>query len=197
MPRVRAADYDAKAQAIMDRAAALFARTGYPNAKMLDLARACGASKSMLYHYFPTKEDLLFSMLQEHLATLIAAIEQSGREAKTPAERLRSFVEVYTQRSAQARRRHMVAMNDVKFLPASRQSPLLDLEREVVGLLGGLLRQLNPRLHRALYKPYALLLIGMLNWTETWYRPKGTIGPQELSDRIWRLFLRGFPAEGQ
>jgi len=195
MPRVRAADYDAKAQGIMDCAAVLFARTGYPNAKMQDIARACEASKSMLYHYFPTKEDLLFSMLREHLEDLIAAIQGSGREAKSPAESLRSFVRVYTQRSAQARRRHIVAMNDVKFLPVSRQSPLLDLERKVIGLLSGLLRQLNPCLHRALYKPYALLLIGMLNWTETWYRPKGTIRPQELSDRIWRLFLRGFLAE--
>ncbi len=195
MPRVRAEDYDAKAQEIMDRAAVLFARTGYPNAKMQDIAKACGASKSMIYHYFPTKEDLLFSMLQEHLETLIAAIEDAGREAQSPAERVRSFVGVYTQRSAQARRRHMVAMNDVKFLRASRQSPLLALERKVIDLLSGFLRQLNPHLHRALYKPYALLLIGMLNWTETWYRPKGTIQPQELSERIWRLFVRGFVAE--
>ena len=57
MPRVRSDDYDAKSLSIMDSAAALFAKVGYPNAKMQDIAQACGATKSMLYHYFPTKAE--------------------------------------------------------------------------------------------------------------------------------------------
>ena len=59
MPRVRSDDYDTKSRAILDSAASLFAKVGYPNAKMQDIAQACGATKSMLYHYFPTKDDLL------------------------------------------------------------------------------------------------------------------------------------------
>ena len=44
MPRVRSDDYEAKSQAIMDCAAALFAKEGYPSAKMQDVAAACGAT---------------------------------------------------------------------------------------------------------------------------------------------------------
>src|SRR5664279_811352 len=63
MPRVRSDDYETKGNAILDCAAILFAREGYPSAKMQDIAVACGATKSMLYHYYPTKDDLLFAML--------------------------------------------------------------------------------------------------------------------------------------
>jgi AcrR family transcriptional regulator len=77
MPRVRSDDYDAKTHAILDSAAALFAKVGYPSAKMQDIAKACGASKSMLYHYFPTKDDLLYAMLEEHLQRVIVALEEA------------------------------------------------------------------------------------------------------------------------
>jgi AcrR family transcriptional regulator len=112
-------DYDAKTHAILDSAAALFAKVGYPSAKMQDIAKACGATKSMLYHYFPTKDDLLYAMLEEHLQRVIVALEEAlaGGPACTPHERFAAFVLAYTQKSAQSRRRHVSAMNDVKFLP--------------------------------------------------------------------------------
>lgn len=195
MPRIRSDDYDTKAQAIMDSAAAIFAREGYPAAKMQDVAKACGATKSMLYHYYPTKDDLLFAMLQEHLGRLIAAMEEALGSKASPRERLQSLIEVYTQKSSQSRRRHMVAMNDVKYLPKARQTILIQLQRQLTELVSQLLRELNPGLPDEVYKPYTMMLIGMLNWTDFWYRPNGTVKPQELCDRLTRLFLKGFLAE--
>lgn len=194
MPRIRSDDYDTKAQAIMDSAAAIFAREGYPAAKMQDVAKACGATKSMLYHYYPTKDDLLFAMLQEHLGRLIAAMEEALGSKASPRERLQSLIEVYTQKSSQSRRRHMVAMNDVKYLLKARQI-LIQLQRQLTELVSQLLRELNPGLPDEVYKPYTMMLIGMLNWTDFWYRPNGTVKPQELCDRLTRLFLKGFLAE--
>jgi AcrR family transcriptional regulator len=195
MPRVRSEDYGAKSQAIMDCAAVLFAKEGYPSAKMQDVAKACGATKSMLYHYFPTKDDLLFAMLKEHLERVIQGIDEAIGGAGTPRERLLAFVEAYTQKSAQSRRRHMVAMNDVKYLPRPKQAPLIALQREVTERLAVLLRELNPGLPDTAYKPYTMMLIGMLNWADFWYRPTGEMKPQELCDRMSRLFLKGFMAE--
>lgn len=195
MPRVRSDDYEAKSQSIMDCAAALFAKEGYPAAKMQDVAKACGATKSMLYHYFPTKDDLLFAMLNEHLQRLIQAVEEALASTDEPRERLRRLVEVYTQKSTQSRRRHMVAMNDVKFLPRAKQQPLIDLQRQLTHLVSQLLQHINPGLPEAVYKPYAMMLIGMLNWSDFWYKPSGPVKPAELCERMSRLFLTGFMAE--
>jgi AcrR family transcriptional regulator len=195
MPRVRADDYDTKSQSILDSAAALFASMGYPNAKMQDIAKACGASKSMLYHYYPTKDDLLFEMLEEHLLKLIDGIEEVIARSESSKECFTALIQVYAQKSAQSRRRHVTAMNDVKFLPKSMQTPLRGLEIKVTNLVVDVLRQQNQKLPDDVYKPYALLLIGMLNWTDTWYTPGGRMKPQELCERISRLFLKGFLAE--
>lgn len=195
MPRVRSDDYDAKSQAIMDCAAALFAKEGYPSAKMQDVAKACGATKSMLYHYYPTKDDLLYAMLTEHLERVIQGLEEAVATPGTPRDRLMALVQAYTQKSTQSRRRHMVAMQDVKYLPRPKQAPLLELQRKLTELVAALLRELNPGLPDDVYKPYTMMLIGMLNWTDMWYRPGGSMKPQELCDRLCRLFLKGFAAE--
>jgi AcrR family transcriptional regulator len=195
MPRVRSDDYDAKTHAILDSAAALFAKVGYPSAKMQDIAKACGASKSMLYHYFPTKDDLLFAMLEEHLQRVIVALEEALAAPAPPHDRFAAFVLAYTQKSAQSRRRHVSAMNDVKFLPKALQAPLLEHQSRVTDLAAQMLRSLKPGLADAVYKPYAMLLIGMLNWTDFWFRPGGPMKPAELCERITHLFLNGFLSE--
>ena len=105
------------------------------------------------------------------------------------------MVEAYTQKSTQSRRRHVVAMNDVKFLPKALQTPLIELQRQLTDLVAQLLRDLNPSLPDEVYKPYTMMLIGMLNWTDFWYSPSGPVKPQELCDRMSRLFLKGFLAE--
>jgi AcrR family transcriptional regulator len=195
MPRVRADDYDTKSRAILDSAAALFAKVGYPNAKMQDIAQACGATKSMLYHYFPTKDDLLFAMLEDHLERLIASVEETQDVSKSIKDRFLAFVETYAQKSAQSRRRHVIAMNDVKFLPKAQQTPLLALEKRVTAQVAAMLKELNPGLPRDVYKPYTMMLLGMLNWTDYWYKPGGTMKPAELCERMSRLFLKGFLSE--
>jgi AcrR family transcriptional regulator len=195
MPRVRSDDYEAKSQAIMDCAAALFAKEGYPSAKMQDVAAACGATKSMLYHYFPTKDDLLSAMLTEHLERVLQGIDEAIASKGSARERLLVLVETYTQKSAQSRRRHMIAMQDVKYLPKPKQAPLIELQRKLTDRVSELLKELNPNLPEGVYKPYTMMLIGMLNWTDMWYRTGGTMKPQELCDRMSRLFLKGFMAE--
>lgn len=195
MPRVRSDNYEAKSHAIMDSAAALFANEGYPSAKMQDIAKACGATKSMLYHYFPTKHDLLFAMLMEHLERVVSSVEEALSSPGTPRENLMAMVQTYTRKSAQSRRRHMIAMQDVKYLPRTKQLPLIELQRKLTNLVADLLREVNPGLPDNVYKPYTMMLLGLLNWTDVWYSPNGPIKPDELCERITRLFLRGFLVE--
>jgi AcrR family transcriptional regulator len=195
MPRARSDSYEAKSQAIMNCAAALFAKEGFPSARMYDMAKACGATKSMLYHYFPTKDDLLFAMLAEHLESVIQGVDDAVAGPGQPGERLMVMVQSFIQKSAQSSRRHVIAMQDGKYLPKSMQKPLHELQRRVTLRVADLLHELNPGLPEETYKPYTMMLIGILNWTDTWYRPSGPMKSQELCDRISRLFLKGFLAE--
>lgn len=195
MSRVRADDYQAKSKVILDQAAALFSEVGFPQAKLQDVAALCGATKSMLYHYFPNKDVLLLALLSEHLERLAADLDHVVEQPLPPEDRFRLLVRTYVLKSAQSRQRHVTAMNDVKYLPPEMRRKVEILEKGVVDRVTRILVDLHPRLDTPHYKPYALLLLGMLNWTDLWYKSAGPMSEDELCERISRLFLTGILAQ--
>ena len=68
-------DYDKRREAILAAAAQLYARKGFPGASVAALAKACRTSKSLIYHYFPSKDDILYAVMAEHLDALTEAAE--------------------------------------------------------------------------------------------------------------------------
>jgi AcrR family transcriptional regulator len=147
----------------------------------------------MLYHYFPSKDDVLYALLHEHLQSTIDAIEQID-PARSPEERFRLLIEMYIQKSTQTRTRHVVAMNDVKYLSGAPLKKILELERQVIKLFEASLAALDPELPGKLVAPYSMLLTGMLSWVDLWYRPNGPMKRDELVERVAQLFLHGFLA---
>jgi AcrR family transcriptional regulator len=194
MARVRAEDYDDKRQGILDAAAVLFAQAGYANVKMADVARACGASKSMLYHYFSKKEDVLFEIMREQVQSYLDATEEVVARPAAPEVRLREFVAMWITRATQARARITVLMYEYKFLPRRQRTAVSGVARRLIDRVAGLVSEVSPELVKAgpsHVRTCTLLLFGLLNWTEVWYRSTGPLGPGEMADVIFRLFLDG------
>ena len=73
MARTQAADFAARRAAIVEKAAALYAERGFLGASIADLAKACRTSKSLIYHYYPSKEDILFDVMHSHVRSLLDA----------------------------------------------------------------------------------------------------------------------------
>lgn len=194
MSRVRADDYDDKKQDILDQAAALFAEKGFQTTSMIDVARACGASKSKLYHYFSSKEELLYAITSEHTESMYADLSTVATLPLPAEDRFSRFITTFVQRAADSRDEHLVLMKDVVFLPDEKREELLKLEGKIVEVLIGLLEEINPGLLKPekVKTPYAMLLFGMLIWTFTWYEKSGSMSPGELAQRISHLFMHGF-----
>lgn len=197
MTRVRADDYEEKKQAILNKAAALIARKGFDVATMMDVAKACGTSKSHLYHYFPSKEKLLFAIVQEHITDQCEELRRIVALPQKPEARFALFVDCFVQGAALSRNEHLILMNDIKYLPKAQLEKIRQLEVEMVKTLESLLCEINPDLmgERKVSKPYALLLFGMMIWTFSWYKRNGSISPQELAERIASLYVNGFKSQ--
>lgn len=194
MTRARAIDYELKKQVILDQAAALIAQRGFDGATMSEVAAACGASKSHLYHYFPSKEDLLFAIVNEHITQQEKVLSVIAHGPGPASERFQRFVSTFMQAGAKSRHQHLVLMNDIKFLPAPQREEIRKLEVKLMHLMIGLLKEINPELMAPseVHAPYALLLFGMVIWTFTWYEASGPISPSELAERVAQLFIDGF-----
>ena len=89
------------------------------------------------------------------------------------------------------RARHVVGMVEVRHLTAKQKTKQVKLEKVLLDLVGEVLGKLNDRLLPAERRIYSLLLIGMLNWVELWFKESGAVSPAELYKMAGRLVMDG------
>ena len=195
MARTRAATYDDQRSLILQRAAELFARSGYAATSMNAVAEACGCSKPTLYHYFRDKDALLASICDEHVMRLHAMATEVRAAGQAPAEQLRDLITRILAEYADAQHAHRVLTEDVRFLGPDDQARILGREREVVAAFAQVVGALRPDLQQAaLSKPLTMLLFGMINWMFTWMKPGGELTHATLAPIVADLFIGGLSA---
>lgn len=193
MARSRAKDHDEKRGAILRQAAIVFARDGYDRASMARLAAECGVSKALLYHYYTSKEALLFDILQSHLAELVDVVEEADDPALDPHKRLERLVVALLEAYRDADDQHQVQLASLSLLPEAEQQELKSLERRLVAILSQAIRDVEPALFedKALLKPVTMSLFGMLNWVYMWFRDGGALSREGYGKLATRLLVGG------
>jgi AcrR family transcriptional regulator len=193
MARTQAADYEERRERILTQAAQLYARHGFLGASVSQLAAACAISKSALYHYYPSKEDILFDVMHSHVMALAEAAHHVAQGRATAPEGLRALARAFMGLYAGAADRHKVLLNELENLPLQRRCVIVDLQRGLIAQVERLLVEIEPGLkaHSGLVRPAALLFFGMINWTHTWFDPEGPISAGEIADMAVDLTLGG------
>ncbi|MBS0437111.1 MAG: TetR family transcriptional regulator [Proteobacteria bacterium] len=195
MARGRSADYDLNRETIVRAATRLFAQQGYPGTSMSDLAKACGVSKPLLYHYVSDKYELLREITEGHVTRLEAIIGEVEALELDAQARLRELIRRFVHEYAQARHDHGVLTQDVKFLEPRDRSRVRRKERAVVAAFAATIAEARPELARAaLAKPLTMLLFGMINWMFTWLKPAGALSHDDMAPIVADLFLGGLGA---
>jgi AcrR family transcriptional regulator len=159
---------------------------------MADLARACGVSKALLYHYYRDKEHLLFDAADSYLDTLISIVAEVRARGLPPARHFTALVERFMQEYEHSQAQHIVLVQDVKFLRQAERTQVVAKEREVVEAFAQAIAALRPRFRRkTLRLPLAMILFGMINWTFTWLRPDGPLAYRDMARIVTDIYLRG------
>lgn len=195
MARPRSADHDIKRRAILDRSAELFAQNGYDRTSMAEVASACGVSKALLYHYYVSKETLLFDILSVHLQELLDAAQAVDRSIP-PRERLRALVGALLDAYRHADQQHKIQINEMSKLPPEKQKALIAMERDLVGVFAAAIGDVLPAIGRSksLLKPVTMSLFGMLNWHYMWFREGGTMSREDYADLATTVLVEGAQA---
>jgi AcrR family transcriptional regulator len=149
-----------------------------------ELAQQCNTSKSLIYHYYPSKEDILYAVMASHIDQLIRDVGEVQGEAGDPKSRLRAIVHRFMRHYVGAASRQKVLLNELDNLSPDKRVEIVARQRAIVDTVTKLLSQIDPELakdpERA--RVQAMLLFGMINWTHTWYDPAGPIDPETIAD---------------
>ena len=193
MARTRAADFDDKRRSILDSAAAVFAKLGMEHASMAQIARENNVSKALLYHYYPSKDLLLFDIGRTHLVELEADIQKADRPDLDPPQRLRHLIGGVLENYRTASNFHQVLLNGTGSLSGAQRAELQQMERRIVKAFSDVLTEINPGLarNRAGVTPVTMSLFGILNWAYTWFKPSGAMTREGYADLVTSLILGG------
>jgi AcrR family transcriptional regulator len=192
MARPQAADYENRRAAIEEKAAKLYAERGFLGASISDLAEACKTSKSLIYHYYASKEDILFEVMHSHVAVLKETADGIVARPISPVEKLRMITREFMTHYVGAAARQKVLLNELGQLPAERRATIVGIQHELIDMIQAVLSGMRPELSKSALKlPAAMLYFGMINWTHTWMDPSGPVRPPVIADLAANVFLDG------
>jgi AcrR family transcriptional regulator len=194
MARTQSPQFDDRQNAIIDQAATLFAKHGFLGASIASLAKECKTSKSLVYHYFPSKEDILFGVMSQHLDDLVGVEENAmAAPADDPSQRLRGLIAGLIDAYVGAAASHKVLLNELDNLPNDKRTAIVARQREIIANVESLLVVIRPELqaHPDLVRPVSMLFFGMVNWTHTWFNASGPVSPERLANMVTDIMLAG------
>ncbi|TMV92310.1 TetR/AcrR family transcriptional regulator [Thioclava sp. BHET1] len=194
MARTRANDFEEKRHNLLLDAARVFASQGMEKASMSQIAREAGVSKSLLYHYYPSKDALIFAIIEAHLEALNAALAEVTDTNLSPRAQLKALVMVVLTAYRGADDQHKVQLNAGPALSDAQKAELTKLERKIVEYFSNVIRTMHPELdrpERPLVMPVTMSLFGMMNWVYMWFKEGGPISREDYAEVATTLILEG------
>ena len=194
MARTIAKDHDLKRAQILKSAAKVFADAGYDRASMTQLARECGISKANIYHYYDSKDAVLFGLLETYLSDLrdrVCELDLSGLEAEA---RLRRIVAEILLAYQGADDEHQVQISAMSALPEEQQTLLRGYQRELVTFMSDAISAVAPEVFAgdaAKLRAATMSVFGMLNWYYMWNSGAGSDAREAYADIVTTLTLNG------
>ena len=84
-----------KRDRILDAAERVFARRGFYNARVADIARDAGVADGTIYLYFKSKDDLLISLFESRMERLNGELREAVATGTDAPDRIQRFLDAY------------------------------------------------------------------------------------------------------
>ncbi|MGR3708621.1 MAG: TetR/AcrR family transcriptional regulator [Alterinioella nitratireducens] len=194
MARTIAKDHDQKRELILQSAARIFATDGFDRASMAQLARECGISKANIYHYYDSKDALLYDILDNYLSTLRDRILGTNVEGLDPEARLHEVIRQILRAYQGADHEHQVQLNALGALPEDQQAQMRGYQRDMVRFLSDTIAAAAPEVFandKPKLRATTMSVFGMLNWYYMWNTGAGTEAREDYARLVTNLTLRG------
>ena len=188
MARPQSKDFDKRKAGILVAAAHLFAFRGFLGASVSELAKLCNTSKSLIYHYFPSKEDILYGVMSKHLDDLLLVAEAEN-EADEPRARLRERTRDFMRLYVDAADFQKVLLNELDNLLPNRRADIVERQRRIIDITRKDITEIAETTEHAM--PRTMLYFGMINWAQTWFKADRTLSTQDFADLAVDTLLDG------
>lgn len=176
----------------------LFASRGFDGTPVRKIAEEAGLSVAGMFHYFSSKEEILFDIMIIFLDEGLRKLKRICESDKDPVEKLEEVCKFFAEYFAGHQDQLRILSSEGKALTLEHRQTFKDRQRQYVDLIRRLLEDLVRKGIAKEIDPtvMAFLFFGMVLWTSQWYSPQGKVKPEELGQILGEVFLRGILKEG-
>jgi AcrR family transcriptional regulator len=156
---------------------------GYEAASLRQLASEVGLQQGSLYNYFRNKQDLLFTLINDHMQDLLRNVDATLKNSVAARERLEVFVRFHIDYHMRRKHEVFISYSEMRSLSDENRQVIVSLRQEYEKRLVSILDQgraegvFNP----ADTKVAAFGILSMLSGISTWFNPRGRLSKKEVS----------------
>jgi TetR/AcrR family transcriptional regulator, cholesterol catabolism regulator len=177
---------------ILAGATAVFYEKGYDGASMRDISRATGMSLAGMYHYFGSKERLLYLIQRHSFATIMRRLRERISNTQGAEQGIRLLILNHLEYSLEHQEAMKVLSHEDEALKGAYGAEISEIKREYYRTCRELLNRYKKEKRLQFESRTAVLsLFGMMNWIYTWYNPRFDGGAERLASEMASIFLRG------
>jgi TetR/AcrR family transcriptional regulator, cholesterol catabolism regulator len=185
------------ADRVHSEAARLFREQGYAVATTRELSRRLGINKASLYYHVAKKEDLLHQICIIAMTRIYEAVAAAIESETDPAERTHALIRAHLQSTLGDLDMHATMMLEMKYLTGSHYEEVMKARNRFEGLVGATVaaaQRAGAIRHDMPVTCLRILLLDLLNWTLTWYKPGAGMTPEKLTRYTYDLYMNGAAA---
>jgi TetR/AcrR family transcriptional regulator, cholesterol catabolism regulator len=178
---------------ILVAAAQVFRQKGFHGASMSDIAEAVKLQKASLYHHVSSKQEILLELLDRALGMLTEGMDIVMSQNAPADQKLRLAMRSYLQVMTDNLDVTAVLLMEHRSLNEEHKTRHIPIRDNLEEMWRDLIRDGNETgIFNCADVPMTVRgLFGVLNWTITWYRPEGSLSPEQIADLFSEMFLQG------
>jgi AcrR family transcriptional regulator len=175
----------------------LFARHGFEGTSVQDIVDAAGVTKGAMYHYYGSKDDLLYEVYHQLLTMQMSHLSDIVKGSGTPEDRLRAAAIDVVESSLANLDDMIVFFRSLHMLPDDRQTQIRAERRAYHDQFRGLVEEgmaagtFRTEVSADVVVHYFLSTVNQLG---SWFRPDGPLTPREVGEQYTDLLVGGLRA---
>lgn len=188
----RKREREAKREAVLTTAVRFFNLKGFHATSLDDVALALNVTKPTIYHYFGSKDEILFECVRLGLEGIKQAAEAAAARGGSGRDRLRALMREYALIMTRDFGICVTRTSDDQLSPESR-ARFRATKREIDAVLRGVIADgmADGSLAPGDIRAAAFTIAGALNWIARWYDPQGAESAETVADATADILLGG------
>ena len=178
---------------ILDAAAQVFRQKGFHGASMSDIAASVNVQKASLYHHVASKQEILLALLERGLGLLTEHIAEIANQKIPADQKLRQMIRAYLSALADNGDLASVLLFEHRSLDKKSHARHVPQRDKFEGLWRDVFNEgVRAKIFDCKDTDTAVrALMGVMNWTITWYRSEGEKSIEQISNQYADLFFKG------